>query len=134
MPNTLITPSIIAKEALMQLENNLVMANLVHREYAKEYENAPVKVGSTIGIRRPVKFVTSNGATRVGQDVEEKTTPLVVDQRKHVSWSFSTQDLTLTIEEYSEPPAAPRPALPTSRPLRSAWTKWLCRRTSVRWF
>lgn len=32
MPNTFLTPQIIAREALMVLENNLVMANLVHRD------------------------------------------------------------------------------------------------------
>lgn len=98
MPNTLITPSLIAKEALMQLENNLVFANRVHREYKKEFTGGQ---GSTVSIRRPVKFNTSNGATLVKQDVEEKSTNIVIDQRKHVGWEFLTQDLTLSIEEYS---------------------------------
>lgn len=99
MPNTLITPSMIAKEALMQLENNLVLANNVHREYVKEFTGGQ---GATVSIRRPVKFQTSNGATMVTQDVDEKSTNITVDQRKHVGWEFSTQDLTLSIEEYSE--------------------------------
>lgn len=99
MPNTLITPSMIAKEALMQLENNLVFANQVHREYVSEFKGGQ---GSTVAIRRPVKFNTSNGATLVKQDVEEKSTNITIDQRKHVGWEFSTQDLTLSIEEYSE--------------------------------
>jgi hypothetical protein len=99
MPNTVVTPSMIAKEALMQLENNLVLSNQVHREYKKDFEGGQ---GSTVSIRKPVKFFTSDGATRVNQDVEEKTTNIVVDQRKHVSWNFNTQDLTLSIEEYSE--------------------------------
>ena len=99
MANTLITPSIIAKEALMQLENNLVMANRVHREYKKEFTGGQ---GDTVSIRKPVKFYTADGATRVNQDVEEKSTSITVDQRKHVSWKFSTQDLTLSVEEYSE--------------------------------
>lgn len=99
MPNTLITPSMIAKEALMQLENNLVFANKVHREYAKEFRGGQ---GSTVAIRRPVKFQTTNGATASIQDVDEKSTNIVVDQRKHVAWEFATQDLTLSIEEYSE--------------------------------
>lgn len=99
MPNTLITPSMIAKEALMQLENNLVFANQVHREYVKEFTGGQ---GSTVAIRRPVKFATADGATLVDQDVEEKSTNIVVDQRKHVAWRFSTQELTLSIEEYSE--------------------------------
>ncbi len=98
MANTLITPSIIAREALRHLENHIVMGGLVHREYRKEY----VKIGDTLTIRRPVQFNVSTGATRVNQDVTENTTSIVINQRKHVSWSFSTQDLTLTIEEYAD--------------------------------
>ncbi len=99
MANALITPSLIAKEALMQLENNLVMGNRVHREYRKEFSGGQ---GDSVSIRKPVKFYTADGATRVNQDVEEKSTSITVDQRKHVSWKFSTQDLTLSVEEYSE--------------------------------
>lgn len=44
MPNTILTPNVIANEALMVLKNNLVMANLVHRDYEKEF----VKVGDTV--------------------------------------------------------------------------------------
>lgn len=98
MSNTLITPSIIAKEALMQLENNMVMGNLVHRDYKKEF----VKIGSTVSIRKPVKFVASDGATRVNQNVSESTTSLVINKRKHVSWNFSSEELTLSVKEYSE--------------------------------
>ena len=98
MSNTLITPEIIAKEALMQLENNLVMGKLVHREYKREF----VKVGATVDVRKPVKFAVTDGATRSNQDVQEASTPFTVDKRKHVSWNFNTQDLTLDIENYSE--------------------------------
>lgn len=98
MANNIITPTAIAKEALMQLENNLVMGESVHREYKKEF----VKKGASVNIRRPVKFYTADGATRVNQDVEERNTSITIDQRKHVSWGFSTQDLTLSIEQYSE--------------------------------
>lgn len=98
MANALINPSVITKEALMQLKNSLRFGKLAYKEYKKEF----VKVGDTVNIRKPVKFYTADGATRVNQDVEEANTPIVVNQRKHVSWKFSTQDLTLTIEEYSE--------------------------------
>ena len=98
MANALITPSIIAKEALVQLENNLTMANNVHREYKKEF----VKVGDTVSIRKPVKFYAADGKTRVNQDVEEANTSITVDKQKHVSWKFSSKDLTLTVEDYSE--------------------------------
>lgn len=97
MANSLITPSVIAKEALMQLKNNLRFGKLAYKEYKKEF----AKVGDTVSIRKPVKFYTADGAVRVNQDVEEGKTSVKIDQRKHVSWGFSTNDLTLTIEEYS---------------------------------
>ena len=99
MPATLVTPSMIAKEALMQFDNNLVLANRVHREYKSEFTGGQ---GSTVAIRRPVKFNVTNGATATIQDTEEKTTNIVVDQRRHVAWDFTTEQLTLSIEEYSE--------------------------------
>lgn len=98
MANALINPSVIAKESLMQLKNALRFGKLAYKEYKNEF----VKVGNTVTIRKPVKFFTADGATRVNQDVEEGTTNVKIDQRKHVSWKFSTQDLTLTVEEYSE--------------------------------
>lgn len=98
MSNTLITPTIIAKEALRQLKNNLVMARLVHTDYSKEFN----KVGSTISLRKPVKFSASTGATRSNQDVEEGTVSLAIDKQKHVSWNFTSNELTLTVDQYSE--------------------------------
>lgn len=98
MANTLITPQIIAKEALFHLENNVIMGQNVHRQYKREF----VKIGDSVTIRKPVKFIAVDGAARSNQDVIEQTTSIVINQRKHVSWNFSTVDLTLTIEEYAE--------------------------------
>ncbi len=98
MANTLITPSIIAKEGLRLLKNNLVMGRLVHTDYAKEFN----KVGSTISVRKPVKFNVTSGATRTNQDVTEGTVPVAIDQQKHVSWNFTSNELTLTVDQYSE--------------------------------
>lgn len=98
MANTIITPSIIAKVGLAHLENNLVMGKKVYRDYSKEF----VKVGDTISVRRPVRFVANDGAVAINQDVTEGKFSLQIASRKHVAWSFTTQDLTLSIEEYSE--------------------------------
>jgi len=98
MPNTLITPSVIAKEALIAFENNMVFGGLVYKDYKKEF----VKIGSKVSIRKPVRFVASDGASRVNQNVSESTTDITINKRKHVSWTFSLQDLTLTVEEYNK--------------------------------
>ena len=56
MNNTFLTPEVVAKEALMVLTGNLVMADLVHRDYSDEL----VSVGDTVSIRKPAKCVAKN--------------------------------------------------------------------------
>lgn len=98
MSNNIVTSSMIAKEGLFQLHNSLVMSMLVHREYKKEF----VKVGNSVSIRKPVRFTSTDGATLNKQDVTEGTTSITINKRKHVAWGFVSEDMTLSIEKYSE--------------------------------
>ena len=107
MANTIITPDMIAHEALFLLENSMVMGNNVYREYVKEF----AKVGDTVRIRKPVKFAVTESATASIQDVTEYYTHVKISTQAHVAWQFSSQELTLDIDRYSElyiQPAAAR--------------------------
>ncbi len=101
--NTLLTPTIIAKEALMQLTNHLAMARHVHTAYKNEF----VKVGQTITIRKPNKFRSSKYQGRQNTNISEPYTSITMSTQAHVSWAFSSVDLTTTIEDYSKRYIAP---------------------------
>lgn len=96
--NTLLTPTIITKETLVMLENNLVAASKVNRQF----ENQFVKIGSSLTIRKPNQFVVSSGPSLSVQNVVEPSTSITINNQKHVDFSFSSVELTLTIEEFSE--------------------------------
>ena len=98
MPNTLLTSDMIAREALFQLENNITVGGLVHTDYKDEF----VKVGDTVSIRKPVQFRAVAGATLTEQDIVEETTNIVIDQRFHVGWNLTSQQMTLDVEEFGE--------------------------------
>jgi len=98
--NTFLTPTIIAKEALMLLKNNLVMGSNVYRDYEAEFPGDPKK-GGTVTIRKPVKFSVTKARTRTNSNVTENSITLSVATQAHVSWAFYTKDLALSIEEYS---------------------------------
>lgn len=102
--NTVLTASIIAKEAVMILDNNLVMAKQVFRGYENEFDKKinGYKVGETITIRKPTDFTVRDGAVMSAQDVTEGSTTITVNKRKGVDFAFSSQDLTLKIGELSE--------------------------------
>ena len=99
MANTLLTAVKIARRSLFEFDNALIMAKNVYREFKNDIMDGD---SGSVTIRKPVRFVVSDGATRVNQDVTEKSTSITVDKRKHVSWKLSTQDLTLTIDKYAE--------------------------------
>ena len=99
MANTFLTPNIIANEALMVLTSNLVMASLVHRDYSDEFN----KVGDTITIRKPAKFVAKNftGQTSV-QDITEGSVPVKLDRYRDITVAVTSKQLTLDIKDFSE--------------------------------
>ena len=99
--HTLLTPTVIVKEALRLFKNNLVMGSNVYMDYEKEFPGAP-KTGGSVQIRKPVRFQSSKARTRVTSVITEQYITMEVATQDHVSWQFSTVDLTLTIEEYSD--------------------------------
>ncbi len=104
MANSVKTVSMIAKEAVMILENNLVMAKQVHRGYDEEYARNPngYKIGTTITIRKPTDFTVRDGATASNQDVEEGSTTIVVNKQKGIDFQFTSQELALSMNQLSE--------------------------------
>ena len=98
MANTFLTSTIIAKEALRQLENNLTQSKLCYRDW----ENKFAKDGDTLGIRKPIKFKASKQRVRVNSDITESNVTLTVATQAHVSFQWETKIMTDTIERVSE--------------------------------
>jgi len=96
--NALLTPSLITKETLVILTNNLVAAGKVNRQF----ENQFVKIGTTLTVRKPNRFTVTLGPALQIQDITEPSTSITISTQAHVDFQFSSQELTLTIEEYSE--------------------------------
>ena len=98
--NTFLTPDIIAKEALMVLRNNAVMANLVHRDYSDEFVEG---VGDTITIRKPAKFVAKEYAGSIDvQDATESGVAVKMDKHLDVSFAVTSKQMSLDIKDFSK--------------------------------
>ena len=104
MPNTTLTASIIAKEALMILENKLAMKDLVYRGYEDEFDKNinGYKVGDTVTIRRPTQFTVRTTEVMSQQDTVEGSTSISVNKVAGVDFGFTMTDLTLKIGDLSE--------------------------------
>lgn len=102
MANTLLTSSVIAKEMLRVLENNLVFAKNASRQYEKEWKNADRALGDTITIRKRTKYAVRDGAVVSLQDTKEIPVPVTIDQQKGIDIAFTSKDLALSIDEFSK--------------------------------
>lgn len=105
MANTILTNSLIAKEALAVLENEMVMGNLVHRGYEDEFDNKMngYQPGATITIKKPPKYTLREGATMSVQDSTEGTTSLSVDYQFGVDiGGWTSADRTMKLKDFSK--------------------------------
>lgn len=104
MANTWINPSVVAADALVQLENSCVMGNLVHRAYEAEFikNHNGWRPGSSISIKAPVYFRVKDGATLDEVDLREEDTSITLSFRKHVAWVVTSEEMTYSIDKFSK--------------------------------
>lgn len=99
--NTLLTPTMILREALRVLHNNLVFAKNVNRQYSNEFAVQGAKIGSVANVRLPNRYYVSSGANLAPQNSVETTTPVTITDQSHVDVSFTTSELTLSLDDFS---------------------------------
>lgn len=105
MANTILTSDILAREALMILENNLVMGALVDRRYESEFSSG--RQGDAIRIRRPTSFsvneFTNDGSNTVTvQNAVELSTTLTLEKLFDVSFQVTAKEMTLSIDDFAK--------------------------------
>lgn len=102
MANNLLTSSIIMKEAMMVLENELTFTKNVNREYEDKFAVSGGKIGATVSARKPPRYIGRSGQALQVESSQESFVPITIDQQDGVDLSFSSQDLTLHIDEFRD--------------------------------
>lgn len=102
MSNTLLSPTMITREALRILHQKLNFIGSINRQYDDRFANSGAKIGTSLQIREPNQFTVRTGKTIDTQDVTEATQTLTVATQKGVDINFSSVELTMTIDDFSE--------------------------------
>ena len=104
MSNTLITCSLLAKESLAVLANNLAFAKRVNRSYEPEFasnQSRSYSPGSTINIKKPPRYQYRAGKVALPQSTVETSIPLTLSQGG-CDIQFSSFEMTLSIQQLSQ--------------------------------
>lgn len=102
MANTILTPTAVTREALRILHQKCTFLSNVNRQYDSSYAKEGAKIGDALKIRLPNQYTVRNGLNMVAQDTVESSTTLQVATVKGVDLNFSSQDLTLSLDDFSK--------------------------------
>jgi hypothetical protein len=100
--NNLLDMSYITNKALVVLENELVIANRVTREYSDEFAQTGAKIGNIVSIRRPPRYKGTYGPPLNVEDTNETFIQVALNYQFHVDVQFTTQDLALAMDIFAD--------------------------------
>jgi hypothetical protein len=92
----------ITNEALMVLENELTFSSEVMRNYDDQFAVTGAKIGATLNVRRPGRFIGTTGPALNVEDFNETSVPVTLSTQFHVDTQFTTQDLALSLDAFSD--------------------------------
>ncbi len=102
MANDFKNTSLVTKWAVKEFLNALVMGQKIDRQLDDSRVFSGAKVGATAFIRRPVLFEATASSTYSAQDIEEGTVTATINNRQHVGFDITDEDLSLKIEDANE--------------------------------
>lgn len=102
MANTLLTPQAITREALNVLHQKLNFIGNINRQYDDSFAKSGAKIGDSLRIRLPNQYTVRSGATLAAQDTTERSVTLQVNNQKGVDLNFTSADLTLSLDDFSQ--------------------------------
>lgn len=107
MSNSLLTIDEITRESLRILHGNLAFVKGIDRQYDPQFAKTGAKIGSTLRIRKPNKYSVTDGRVMDVQDTVGQYTSLTISTQKHVAMNFTSEELALKLDDFSERIIAP---------------------------
>lgn len=101
MANTLLTPTMVTRKALTILHQKLNFIGSINRQYDDSFAKDGAKIGDTLKIRLPNQYTVRTGAVIQTQDTPETSVSLQVATQKGVDLNFSSNELTLSLDDFS---------------------------------
>lgn len=107
MANTLLTLSVITREAVRLWQNSNAFLMNISRQYDDQYAKTGAKAGTQLRIRLPNDYTVGTGATIVPQDTTEQSVTMTLATQKNVAVAFTAAEKTLALDDFSERVMAP---------------------------
>jgi hypothetical protein len=91
----------VTRKALQILHQKLNFIGNINRTYDDSFANSGAKIGDSLKIRLPNEYTVRTGANLSTQDTTETSTTLQIATQKGVDITFSSAELTLSLDDFS---------------------------------
>lgn len=102
MVNAILTSTKVTRKALMILHQKLNFIGRITRQYDDQYAQTGAKIGSTLKVRLPNQYTVRTGAVMAVNDTVETSIDVVMATQKGVDFNFTSIDLTMSLDDYSD--------------------------------
>lgn len=102
MANSILTPTAVTRKALQILHQKLNFVGSINRQYDDSFAKTGAKIGDSLKIRLPNQYTVRTGASLSTQDTTETSTTLQIATQKGVDITFSSNELTLSLDDFSD--------------------------------
>lgn len=102
MANTILTATLLARESLRVLHQKLNFIGNINRTYDSAFAKTGAKTGTSFNIRKPNQFQVRSGRIIDVQNVEEEYITITNATQQGVDMSFTTAELTLSVDDFRE--------------------------------
>jgi hypothetical protein len=92
----------ITREALRILHQKCTFISTINRDYDDSFAQKGAKIGDTLRVRLPNQYTVRSGINMSTQDTVEKQVSLTVNNVKGVDLNFTSQELTLSLDDFSK--------------------------------
>lgn len=101
MANQFITTQLVSNTALSMFATNAPFIMTGSRIYQDDFNDSGYKIGDTLQVRRQNNFVIGDGSTAVPQSIIETVETITVAHQYNALITYTIQDLSLRIEDFS---------------------------------
>lgn len=102
MPNALVTPTWVTKSVAAGYQNFLVFADNLTKQYNDQFQINGAKMGDTINVRLPQRFLATHGQALQTQNIFDQTTPITLNDQVNVAFAFSSAQMTTSVDDVRE--------------------------------
>src|SRR5262249_6646273 len=114
--NTIATPSWTGRKVLQVASNECRFVGAIIKKLSDDYMVEGTKVGATVNVRLPTRFVTTKGQALQQQALVDTTVPITITDQANIGFGYSSFSAALEIQDVEE-----RYVNPAAAQLANTW-------------